>query len=321
MPKNNTTKYIIILVVLAVIFTLPLWLTNVYIIHMLIRIIMSAVLAIGLTFIYRMGNLSLGHAAYVGIGAYTSVLLVTRLGMSFWAAFFIAGVVTALLALFIGRITLGLRGIYFTITTFALTEVLKGIYIAYPKPFGGPGGIMDIPYPNGIGTHAQFYYFAAAFFVIIFFMFFRLSRSSFGLLCDGLRLSDLLEEHVGLNTRRMKIVVFVISCTTAGLVGSMMAHYLGQITPDVFGAFLSIDTIVYCTIGGLGSVPGAVIGAAILTFVGELLYGIGAYKSLVFGIILVAIILFIPGGVISLPWQKITQLRFKRKEVAGIGSA
>lgn len=320
MLKGDRGKYAVVLALLVVFLTLPLWSRNVYILHTIIKISLSAVLAIGLTFIYRMGYLSLGHAAYVGLGAYTSVLLVTKMGWSFWAAFFAAGALTALIALFIGRITLGLRGIYFTITTFALTEVLRGVYIAYPKIFGGPGGIMDIPYPSGIVNHEQFYYFAMIFLLVNFFIFYRLSSSSFGLLCDGLSLSDLLEEHVGLNTRHMKTAVFVIACTSAGLTGSILAHYLGQITPDVFGAFMSIDTIVYCTIGGLGSVPGALLGAGIFSFVGELLYGIGAYKSLVFGAIVILVILFVPGGLVSVPWRKITRRTLKRREVARIGT-
>jgi branched-chain amino acid transport system permease protein len=321
MPRTDRRAYLAMLAVLVVLATVPLWASNLYVLHTVIRVSLAAVLAIGLTLIYRMGYLSFGHAAYVGLGAYTSVLLVTKLAWSFWAAFLTAGLVTALVALLIGRITLGLSGIYFSITTFAFTEVLRGVYIAFPRTFGGPGGIMSIPFPDGIRTDVQYYYFVVIFLALNFFVFYRLGGSSFGLLCDGLRLSSLAEEHVGLNTRHLKTCVFVIAATAAGLTGSVLAHYLGQITPDVFGVGLSTDILVYCVVGGLGSVPGTAIGAAVLSFVGELLYGLGAYKMLVFGSILIAIILFVPGGLASLGSWSPGRSGSRKRKAARLGCA
>lgn len=163
MLRNNRAKYLGLFTILVLIFVLPLWIKNLYIIHIFIMMYLNIVLAMGLTAIFKAGALSFGHAAYAGIGAYTSVLLVTMLQVPFWVAFLLAGVVTALIALFIGGITLGVRGIYFTITTFALTEVLKGIYIAYPNPFGGPGGIRGIPLPRELkprGNSITWFFFS-----------------------------------------------------------------------------------------------------------------------------------------------------------------
>lgn len=301
MLKNNTGKYIILLAMLAVIFSLPALIKNPYIIHILIMMYLNIVLAMGLGMIFKTGALSFGHAAYAGIGAYTSVLLVVKVGFPFWVAFLFAGGVTALIALFIGVITLGVRGIYFTITTFAFTEVLRGLYTAYPNPFGGPGGIRGIPHPPGIETKEQYYYLALIFLLIAFFVFHRLAqaRSYFGKVCDGLKLNELLEECLGINTKTVRIVVFVIGCTFAGLAGSIMAHYLRQINPETFAIHMSIDIIVFCATGGFGSVIGAVIGATTLTMIGELLYGIGTYKSLIFGAMLIVIVLFLPAGIVG----------------------
>ena len=294
--------YSILLVALALIFALPFYVTNAYIVHIFIMMYLNIVLALGLTMIFKAGALSFGHAAYAGIGAYTSVLMATGLHMPFWIAFLLAGAVTALIALFIGGITLGVRGIYFTITTFAFTEVLRGIYIAYPHPFGGPGGIRGIPPPPGIETKAQFYFMALLFVLIAFYVFYKMahSRSSFGIICDGLKLNELLEQSLGINTKNVRILVFVIGCTFAGFTGSILAHYLTQINPETFGIHVSIDVIVFCAAGGFGSVVGAVIGATVLTIVGELLYGIGTYKSMVFGGLLILIVLFLPQGIVGI---------------------
>jgi branched-chain amino acid transport system permease protein len=310
MPKGDVRKYSMLLVllgvVLGIVFTLPLWAKNPYIIHIFIMMYLNIVLALGLTMIFKAGALSFGHAAYAGIGAYTSVMLVTILNIPFWIAFLLAGAVTALVALFIGGITLGVRGIYFTITTFAFTEVLRGIYIAYPNPFGGPGGIRGIPPPPGIETKEQFYYMALVFVLITFVIFYKMahSRSSFGIICDGLKLNELLEQSLGINTKTVRILVFVVGCTFAGFAGSILAHYLRQINPETFAIHTSIDIIVFCAAGGFGSVIGAVIGATSLTMIGELLYGIGTYKSLVFGAMLILIVLFLPEGIVGFISQK-----------------
>ncbi|MHB8831950.1 MAG: branched-chain amino acid ABC transporter permease [Desulfobacteria bacterium] len=283
-------------------FLLPLGVGNPYVIHILIIMFLNIVLAMGLTLIFKGGALSFGHAAYAGIGAYTSVLLVTRLGFPFWIAFLSAGAVTALMALFIGGITLGVRGIYFTITTFALTEVLRGAYMSYPSLFGGPGGISGIPSPPGITSKMGFYYLALVFSLVSFFIFNRITnrKSSFGIVCDGLKLNEVLEESLGINTKKVRISVFAIGCAFAGFSGSIMAHYLGQINPDTFGIHTSVDVIVFCAAGGFGNIYGAVFGSVVLTILGELLYGIGNYKSMVFGGILVLIVLFLPGGIMGL---------------------
>ena len=301
MLRNNILKYSILLVILFIIFTLPLSIKNPYIVHIFIMMYLNIVLAMGLTMIFKAGALSFGHAAYASIGAYTSVLLVTMLNIPFWIAFLLAGAVTALVALFIGGITLGVRGIYFTITTFAFTEVMKGIYIAYPNPFGGPGGIRGIPHISGIETKEQFYYMALMFALISFFIFHKMahSKSSFGIICDGLKLNELLEQSLGINTKTVRIFVFIVGCTFAGFAGSIMAHYLRQINPETFAIHTSIDIIVFCAAGGFGNIIGAVVGATSLTMIGELLYGIGTYKSLVFGAMLILIVLFLPEGIVG----------------------
>ena len=315
MHRKVTANYLIALAIVIAAFLLPLGISNPYVIHIFIIMFLNIVLAMGLTLIFKGGALSFGHAAYAGIGAYTSVLLVTRLDVPFWIAFLLAGAVTVLIALIIGGITLGVRGIYFTITTFALTEVLRGAYMSYPALFGGPGGINGIPSPPGIVSKIDYYYLALVFSLISFFVFNRITnnKSSFGIVCDGLKLNEILEESLGINTKAVRITVFAIGCAFAGFSGSIMGHYLGQINPDTFGIHTSIDVIVFCAAGGFGNIYGAVVGSVVLTILGELLYGIGNYKSLVFGGILILIVLFFPGGITEMFSKNSAKSLLKRK--------
>jgi len=313
MIKFKIRQLLLVFVALVGVFTIPLWIENLYVIHLSIMVCLNVVFAISLALILKMGNLSLGHAAYIGAGAYTSSMLAVKVGLPFWLTFYIAGIASGLIAFFIGRITLGLRGIYFTITTFGLTEVFRSIWIAFRGTFGGPSGIMNIPPPPGIETKVQFYYLALIFMLISFFVFYRLSKSSFGLLCDGLRFNWLLEECVGVDTSRMKTIVFVIACTFAGLGGSILAHYLGHISPSIFTMFLSTEIIVYCAIGGLGSILGGAAGAVFMTVLGEMLFGVGFFRSLIFGIFLIGVIIILPGGLASINWNMIGRLMQKRR--------
>jgi len=323
MLKSNLSKTVLVLAVVALLCSFPFWIKNPYHIHILILMFLNVVYAMGVSMIYKSGSLSFGHAAYAGIGAHTSVFLVMKLGLPFWPSFFLAGLMTAIVATFIGLVTLGVRGIYFTITTFALTEVLKGIVTAYPDLFGGPGGIKGIPQPPGFETRTAYYFLTLAFLLIAFFVFYKLARrqSYFGMICDGLRLNELLEQSLGLNTKGIRIVVFTLSCTFAGFAGSLYAHYFCQINPETFALHMSVDHIVFCAAGGFGSIPGAIIGATFLTVIGEFLYGVGAYKSMVFGAMLIVIILFIPDGFLGAMQKLRIYFTRKGKGVQDVSSA
>lgn len=298
-----TKRNLLIKVSLVVLLTLPLWVKNLYHVHILITVFLNVTLAISLTLMFKMGYLNLGQAAYVGIGAYTSAILGSRFCLPFFLTFWLAGMVSGIIALCIGRLTLGLRGIYFTITAFAFTEVFRGICSASKEFLGGPGGIMNIALPLQMEPHMQFYYIAIFLMGASLFVILKLSQSSFGLLCSGLSVNEIQEECVGVNTRRIKTVVFVLSSVFAGFVGSIMAHYLGHISPANFTMHMSIDVVAYCAIGGMLSVTGAVIGAIFLTLVNELLYGVGFFRIMVTGFILIVVVLTLPGGLISLPYR------------------
>jgi branched-chain amino acid transport system permease protein len=254
----------------------------------------------------RMGYLSFGHAGYIALGGYTSALLATRLAITPWIGFLAGGVVAGVFAWALGAVTLKLRGIYFSLSVFAFAEVVNAAFRAF-EVFGGPAGIAGVPRPALLGTrlntHLQFYYVVLAAALASLFFLYRLQWTRFGftLLALRTRETERLAESLGINAARYKTLAFVVSCFFCGLMGAVHVHYLRFVSPFVFTFFLSNDLMIYVMVGGLGSYWGPMLGTVLLTGLGEQLFAAGYYKSLVYAVVLLVVILALPGGLISLP--------------------
>jgi len=277
-----------------------------YVLHVAIAVLIHVVYAQALYVIMRMGYLSFGHAGYIALGGYTSALLATKLAISPWIGFVAGGIVAALLAWALGAVTLKLRGIYFSLSVFAFAEVVNAVFRAF-EFFGGPAGIAAVPRPGLFGTrlntHLQFYYVVLAVTLISVVFLYRLQWTRFGFTLLSLRTSatEALAESIGINAARHKTLAFVVSCFFCGLMGAVHVHYLRFVSPFVFTFFLSTDLMVYVMVGGLGSFWGPMLGTVLLTGLGEQLFAAGYYKSLVYAVVLLVVILALPGGLISLP--------------------
>ena len=289
----------------AIFATLPLLLTKGWL-HILITMFFNIAYTIGLWVIMRMGYLSFGHAAFIGIGAYASSMLTTMLKIPVFVSIPISGLVAAAVGFGIGKITLKLRGIYFSITVFAFTEVLRAIWLAFDKPFGGPAGIWNIPRPSLFGfkfsTHLSFYFLMLFFFVLVFIFLWSLDKSFFGFTCLGVqtRETELLAQSIGIDTSFYKNMSFAISCLISGFAGALYAHYFNFVSPFVFTFFLSTDLVVFNMVGGTATIFGPILGAGILTIASELAFAAGYWRSFLFGVLLIVVILVFPGGIISL---------------------
>jgi branched-chain amino acid transport system permease protein len=277
-----------------------------YVLHVAIVVLVHVVYAQALYVIMRMGYLSFGHAGYIALGGYTSALLATKLAWSPWIGFLAGGIVAGLFAWALGAVTLKLRGIYFSLSVFAFAEVVNAVFRAFDV-FGGPAGIAAVPRPALFGTplntHLQFYYVVLAVALGSLVFLYRLSWTRFGftLLALRTRETEVLAESIGIDAARHKTFAFVVSCFFCGLMGAVHVHYLRFVSPFVFTFFLSTDLMVYVMVGGLGSYWGPVLGTVLLTGLGEQLFAAGYYKSLVYAIVLLVVILALPGGLISLP--------------------
>lgn len=294
-----------------------------YLLHVAIVVLIHVVYAEALYVIMRMGYLSFGHAGYIALGGYTSALLATRLGVPAWLGFPAGGLVAALFAWLLGAVTLKLRGIYFSLSVFAFAEVVNAVFRAFDPPFGGPAGIAAVPRPSLFGarlnTHLGFYYVVLVVTLLSLLFLYRLQGTRFGFTLLALRTRDTeaLAESVGIDAARYKTAAFVISCFFSGLMGAVHVHYLRFVSPFVFTFFLSTDLIIYNMVGGLGSFWGPLLGAGLLTALGEQLFAAGYYKSLVYAVVLLVVILALPGGLIELPRALGARWEAMRRLLAG----
>ncbi len=268
------------------------------------------------------GQISLGHAAFIGVGAYTSAILVTRLGFSFWLSIPFAGLVAALAGMIIGIPSLRVKGLYLCIATLAAQFIFEFIFIHWESMTRGITGI-NIPHPR-IGslefiTEKEFYWITL-FFVVLGVGYARnLVRSRMGRAFVAIRDRDLSAEIIGINLFRYKLSAFAISSFYAGVAGALWVTFLKVVTPDHFPFILSIQYLAMIIVGGLGSVLGSIFGAVFITLTPELLnylseivkmYAPGheeifvPMKEVIFGLLIVLFLIFEPRGLAEI-WNRI----------------
>jgi branched-chain amino acid transport system permease protein len=314
-------KTVGLLALIGFLISIPSWTSNPYYLHIVTTIFFTTILTASLRFIMNIGQLSLAHAAFVGIGAYTSAVLVKTLGFSFWLALPLAGLVGAFIGVLIGYATLRIKGAYFILVTFGLIEIFRIIFTNFWRPlFGGAMGIVGVPAPvirlpflNPIvfSSKVPYYYLALCLSVFSLWVMYRIEKSALGKVFFSIKQADHLVEAVGVNLMKYKVMAFTVGCFFAGVTGSFYAHYYSNISPLNFTMWYSVDILIAVIIGGAASFSGPVLGAAVLAFFTEALSSLRNYQTLVFGIVLVVTILFAPQGIMGL-YPKLNSL-FKKK--------
>lgn len=278
------------------------WLTDDRFLHHVgVLICLTSIAASSLHLIIRTGHVSLCHTAFMGFGAYGSVLCVMRLGMPWPVGMLVGTGLAAAVAAVIGPIVLRLTGKYFVLITFLMGEVVRMAIIENSALTGGSNGIFDVPppYPFLLSNRA-YYYFALAFAVFGVGLCARLLMSEFGRAIDAIREGERLAECSGIPVIRFKVTVFVIACALAGMTGSLQAHYIKFVGPDAYSGFQSLNLVVMNVIGGMSSLAGALLGTVFMVTLPELLRGYVNLQQIMFGAILFATMAFLPGGLIEL---------------------
>ncbi len=282
-----------------------------YYLTIIIYMGINSILALSLNIIVGYaGQISLGHAAFYGIGAYTSALIATKLGVSFWVAMPLAILVTALVGAILGLPSLRVSEDFLAITTIGINFVVQAVF-KYIKFFGGALGISGIPYP-GIGKRPlsllEFALMTLIFTVISALISFRIGNSWIGLGLKAVREDELAASSSGVNVYKFKVLAFVLGSALAGLAGSLYAHFMMFITADDFGFPLSITILSMVVIGGIGTVRGAFLGAIILTILPEVFRPLADYRMLIYAILLILFMRFLPEGLVgdgSMIWKKL----------------
>jgi branched-chain amino acid transport system permease protein len=292
--------------------SLPLWVPH-YPLHLACTVGIFVILSVSLNIVVGFtGQISLGHAAFFAVGAYTSSLLAMKFGIPFWAGIFVSGVVSFGFGILLGIPTLRVRDIYLSVVTICFGLMVQLALVNLESITGGARGIYGIPKPSVGGfvfaTPQSFYYIILFFALLTIFSSLRLLRSRFGRAFLSIRENELAAESVGIRTTYYKIMAFAISSFYAGLAGSLYAHYVSYINPDAFTFGTSIDVLVMVVIGGLGNVWGSVIGAFVITLLPEYLRFMQQYYRAVFGIGLIFMMVFMRYGIVSalqkIPWAR-----------------
>jgi len=295
----------LIMVIVALI--LPLVVTDNYIIHLLIMTGIWIILSTSFNIILSAGQLSLGQIAFWGIGGYTSGILTAKLGVGFIPALLAAGVFSAFVGLLIGRITLKMRGSHFVLVTFAFAAICKLVATNWIQLTNGPMALRGIPaasirIPGVVDfvfkSYCSNYYLILGFVFLTIYVAYRLRYSRYGRAFNALRSSENLAESVGISHYRFVTVAVLVSTFLTGLAGSLYAHYVQLMTPEIFAFAYMINLLIMTIGGGRNSITGPVVGAIIFSFLPEMLRFLQDFRMLVFGSLLVLIVLFIPAGIV-----------------------
>lgn len=297
------TKYknfyiLIFIMLIPIIFSNPFWL------HLIIRSITYSIVIMGFTlFVGYTGQISLGHAAFFGLGAYFTGMMAKQ-GVPFILTIFLAIVSVAIIGFAIGMIVLRTQGHYLALSSIAIATIIH-VLIINSSITGGPSGLTGIPKPELFGftfmNNESFYYLLITVFILSFIIIKRIINSRTGDALRAIANNELAAQSLGINVYRYKVLSFTISTSYAAVAGAFFAYYDGYISPDILGLNLSILFLVMAFIGGIGNIYGSIVGAFALTIIEEYARGFGNFHVLAYGFMLVLIILFLPKGLVGLP--------------------
>jgi branched-chain amino acid transport system permease protein len=299
-PRRSTQSRVATLVFVAVLLLFPAVYPNPFALHMMSLVAINAMVALGLQLLFGFsGQLSIGQAAFYGIGAYTSGLLTTKVGVPFPAALLASGVVASVASLLMVPIT-RLSGVYLAVSTIGFSILVHLVLMNEEWLTGGTFGLIGIPRVSLFGytlrNPAYSYFLCIGCALAVYAALVRLERSRFGRAINAIRQNEDAARSSGLTVTYLKSQCFVIAAFIAGLAGSLYAHQVRYLAPDDFTFWKSIEFLFMVVIGGVGSLFGAVLGAAFVVLLPEWLREIGDYRMLVFGALIVTAMLFGTGG-------------------------
>jgi branched-chain amino acid transport system permease protein len=305
--KNVIPKTVIGLLGFLIVL-IPVFTTNVATLSMLILSGIWAIAVMGFTLVLRTGQFSLGQAAFMAIGGYTSAIFTVKLGWPFWPSFFLAGVVSGIVALLVGMVVLRVGGIYFSIITLALSEIVRIIAQQWESVTRGTRGLItSMPDPISLGgfeinffaSTVPYFYLTLCLVALTALIFWRIGESRLGRSFAGIALNPVLAEHQGMYLMKYRVIAFTVAGVFTGLAGSLYAHSLTVITPYMLGLWQSIQIMIMSIVGGISSLAGGpIIGAILLYTFGTYLIRLEIYgiQQLLFGAVVVLVLLFLPKG-------------------------
>lgn len=302
---------------LAVIALLPAGLGD-YGIHIMILAGIYLIMAVGLSLVSGFaGQLSLGQAAFYAIGAYTSALLAVKCSVPFWIGSLCAIAVSAVFGVALGLPTLRLSGVYLTVATVGFGEIVRMVLLNWTPVTMGAMGVREIP-PPMIGSFAfdtptRYYYLVLAAVIISFFIASRIVRSRVGRAFVAVADKEIAAQVVGIKPTRFKTLAFVLSAAYAGFAGSLYAHYIAYVHPDAFTQAESIMALTIIAVGGMRSLPGIAVSGIALVVAMEYLRAFSEFRLIIYAVVLILSLLFMPDGIGGLAKKLASQGRKERE--------
>ena len=282
----------------------PLGVKGGYLLNVLVFVGINTLLAVGLNLLLGFaGQISLGQAAFYGLGAYLSGVLTTTHGWNPWLALVAAALVVGCLAFAIGFPILKLKGHYLAMATLGFGIIVFIVFNEYVDVTGGPSGFAGIPYLAAAGitfdSDLKSYYLIWSVVLAVVLLAINLVHSRIGRALRAIHDSEVAARVLGVNARLLKVQIFTCSAVISCVAGSLYAHTVTFISPASFGFHFSVELLTMVVIGGLGSIYGSCLGAALLTLLPELLRTFQDYDIVVYGFLLIAMTMFLPGGLVQ----------------------
>lgn len=314
-------KVILLLILAVIVIIAPYMISDNYVLHIFILCSIYACLTLSLNLIIGWsGQFSLGHVCLYGMGAYITTLMMTQLGMNFFPATIISTVLTSVFAMLLCLPILKLRGDYLAVITLGFGEVFRLFLTNSVELTKGPAGIPNIPNPVLFGyeiSSKQAYFYFVAIILSLFVLFMkRFNNSGFGMSMIVVNEDDIAATALGINVRKYKLWGFALGGGMAAFMGSFYAVYMGMISPTSFAYAESIRMVSMVVLGGIGSIPGSILGAVLLTALPEVLRAFSEYRMVIYGALMVVMMIFRPEGI----WSRSIRIRneYKIKAFEGI---
>jgi branched-chain amino acid transport system permease protein len=291
-----------VLAMAAVVIALPVFFPSAYYYRVAGLVFVFALAVLGLNLLMGFaGQVSLGHAGFMGIGAYAVAVGPTHFGVPTWLSLIAGAVLSALLGFLVGRPILRLRGHYLAVATLGFGLLLAIVFTNEARFTGGPDG-MTVPRLVLFGAPMRgaqiWYWISAATFLVGAALALNLLDSPTGRALRAIHDSEIAARVLGISTANKKLAIFVISAVYASVAGSYFALLNGHITPDVAGFLRSIELVAMVVLGGMGSVTGSLVGAALLTVLPQTLTALHDYEHMVLGLIVILVMVFLRAGIV-----------------------
>jgi branched-chain amino acid transport system permease protein len=275
-----------------------------YVMGVMCRIFMYAILAGSLNVINGYsGQFNIGHAGFFCVGAYSEALFAMKIGMSFWVALPLAGIMAALIGLVVALPTLKLRGVYLAIVTLGASELIRLVALNWESLTGGPMGVKGIPAPMLLGMRVskatRYYYIFLFLAVLFFFVTDRVVKSRVGRAWVAIREDEAAARSLGVETARYKAMNFMYGAFWAGIAGAAFAPYFKFISPDMFSLDEGFNILSMVIIGGQGTLAGPAVGAVIVNFLTEVLRPVSEYRMVVYALLIIGMMWLRPQGLVG----------------------